>query len=455
VALRRKMVLVTAAVVAVFALMGTGAWANGSSTGHVLPGFLMTATSGPPGTTVGVTSACAPAPGAPAAVFMVSIISTTDSTLDVVNSTVGSGSSITTDVTIPSNWPAGSYTVSASCDDYYNQFAYATQTFIVGTPPTFTAASPPTSGATAHVYSYTFAAGGAPAPTFALAAGAPSWLTIDAATGGLTGTVPSGTSTFSYSVVASNGVQPDATAGPFSVTVPQPVTPAATCASTPGYWIAEANGQVTPFGSAGNYGSLVSLGVTPAKPIVGIAATPDCRGYWLVATDGGLFAFGDAAFYGSMGTTHLNSPVVGMTATPRGGYFEVASDGGLFAFGPGADFAGSMGGQPLAKPVVGMAINPTGGYYEVASDGGVFAFGAPFHGSTGCLSLAMPILAMTASPDTTSVGTGTACGFTGTQAPGGYLFVASDGGVFSFGNAVFNGSLAGKGITDVVGLTNS
>ena len=144
-----------------------------------------------------------------------------------------------------------------------------------------------------------------------------------------------------------------------------------------------------------------------------------------------------------------------MTATPRGGYFEVASDGGLFAFGPGADFAGSMGGQPLAKPVVGMAINPTGGYYEVASDGGVFAFGAPFHGSTGCLSLAMPILAMTASPDTTSVGTGTACGFTGTQAPGGYLFVASDGGVFSFGNAVFNGSLAGKGITDVVGLTNS
>ena len=278
---------------------------------------------------------------------------------------------------------------------------------------------------------------------------------------------------------------------------PPPVPSTAVCSATSGYWIAEADGQVTPFGAAPNYGSLVTLGVTPSRPIVGIAATADCMGYWLVASDGGLFAFGDAAFYGSMGGQQLNKPVVGMTSTPQGGYFEVGSDGGLFAFGPGANFAGSMGGQPLTKPVVGMAetpqggyyevasdgglfsfgpganfagsmggqplnrpvvgmtVNPTGGYYEVASDGGIFAFGAPFHGSTGCLSLAEPILSMVASPDSSTAGSGTACGFTDPQAPGGYQFVASDGGVFSFGNATFAGSLAGTGVDDVVGLVNS
>ena len=144
-----------------------------------------------------------------------------------------------------------------------------------------------------------------------------------------------------------------------------------------------------------------------------------------------------------------------MTATPQGGYYEVASDGGLFAFGPGASFYGSMGGKPLNKSVVGMAVDPTGGYYEVASDGGLFSFGTPFHGSAGCLSLNQPIVAMVVSPDTTTVGTGTACGFTTPQAPGGYRFVASDGGVFSFGNAVFAGSLGGLGVTDVVGIAGS
>ena len=271
----------------------------------------------------------------------------------------------------------------------------------------------------------------------------------------------------------------------------------AACASSPGYWIAQASGQVTPFGSAPDYGSLLSLRIIPSKPIVGIAATADCKGYWLVAADGGLFAFGDATFYGSMGGAPLNEPVVGMTATqqggyyevasdgglfafgpgatfagsmgghllakpvvgvsatPQGGYFEVASDGGLFAFGPGATFAGSMGGKQLNEPVVGMAVNPTGGYYEVASDGGIFTFGAPFHGSAGCLRLTGSVVAMVVAADTSGVGGGTACGFTGAQPPGGYQFVARDGGVFGFGNAIYAGSLAGKGITDVVGLVNS
>ena len=50
----------------------------------------------------------------------------------------------------------------------------------------------------------------------------------------------------------------------------------------------------------------------------------------------------------------------------------------------------------LAQPIVGMAPTPSGdGYWLVASDGGIFAFGdAGFFGSTGALSLAKPIVGM-------------------------------------------------------------
>ena len=60
----------------------------------------------------------------------------------------------------------------------------------------------------------------------------------------------------------------------------------------------------------------------------------------------------------------------------------------------------------------------------VASDGGVFSFGdARFFGSTGDIKLNQPIVGM--AP---------------TDAGGGYWMVASDGGIFSFGDAAFFGS---------------
>src|SRR5687768_3655867 len=50
-----------------------------------------------------------------------------------------------------------------------------------------------------------------------------------------------------------------------------------------------------------------------------------------------------------------------------------------------ARFHGSLGAVPLNAPIVGMAATPTGGgYWLVASDGGVFTFGdAEFFGSAG------------------------------------------------------------------------
>ena len=83
-------------------------------------------------------------------------------------------------------------------------------------------------------------------------------------------------------------------------------------------------------------------------------------------------------------------------------------------------FFGSTGALRLNEPVVGMAATPDGGgYWLVASDGGIFSFGdARFFGSTGALHLNEPVVGMAATPD-----------------GGGYWLVASDGGVFSFGDA--------------------
>jgi hypothetical protein len=55
-----------------------------------------------------------------------------------------------------------------------------------------------------------------------------------------------------------------------------------------------------------------------------------------------------------------------------------------------------MGGRALVRPVVGIAsTSDGGGYWEVASDGGIFSFGdAAFQGSTGGQPLVKPVVSM-------------------------------------------------------------
>ena len=91
----------------------------------------MSAQSGPPGTTVAVTAACTPATYQDWAILLVSIYSPTDPSLDVYNENGDDAASVTTDVTVPSYFPDGTYTVSASCDDYAAGITYADQTFTV------------------------------------------------------------------------------------------------------------------------------------------------------------------------------------------------------------------------------------------------------------------------------------------------------------------------------------
>ena len=83
-------------------------------------------------------------------------------------------------------------------------------------------------------------------------------------------------------------------------------------------------------------------------------------------------------------------------------------------------------GNPTPPPGTpgGATPVPGTGYWLVASDGGIFAFGdAGSQGSTGAIRLNQPIVGMAATPSRR-----------------GYFLVASDGGIFAFGDAVFRGS---------------
>jgi uncharacterized protein YkwD/ribosomal protein L24E len=101
----------------------------------------------------------------------------------------------------------------------------------------------------------------------------------------------------------------------------------------------------------------------------------------------------------------------------------------------------SIAPMALNAPVVGMAATPSGkGAWRVASDGGVFTSGdAKFYGSTGGMHLNQPIV-----------------GIAGTPNGRGYWFVASDGGVFTFGNAKFYGSTGAMHLNQpIVGITST
>ncbi|HZU73055.1 MAG TPA: SpoIID/LytB domain-containing protein [Acidimicrobiales bacterium] len=90
----------------------------------------------------------------------------------------------------------------------------------------------------------------------------------------------------------------------------------------------------------------------------------------------------------------------------------------------GASFAGDFGLKSDWFSVIGTPSGGVDGYWIGASDGGMFSFGnANFYGSTGNLKLNKPVVGMAATPD-----------------GAGYWLVASDGGIFTFGDARFFGS---------------
>jgi len=198
----------------------------------------------------------------------------------------------------------------------------------------------------------------------------------------------------------------------------------------PGHRMVEANGGVFDFGGDAYYGSLPGLGIN-VDDIIAMASTADRRGYWLLGSDGGMFAFGDATYYGSVpGTGARVDDIVGFAPTPDGkGYWVVGADGGMFAFGD-ATFYGSLPGRgQVVDDVTGFTPSPDGHGYLVAERGGqVWNFGdSGFYGSPALSGYRVDIVGIAAAP-----------GY-------GYWLVGSDGGIFNYGLARYEGSVPGAG----------
>jgi sugar lactone lactonase YvrE len=141
-----------------------------------------------------------------------------------------------------------------------------------------------------------------------------------------------------------------------------------------------------------------------------------------------------AASYGGDGGPAIQAKISeprGVALTPSGDLIVVDTNNDRLRH-VDLDGSGSMpdtGIAPLAEdPGATAAADPTpgapGGYRLVASDGGIFSFGeTAFFGSTGGMRLHRPIVGMASTPSEQ-----------------GYWLVAADGGIFAFGDAGFFGS---------------
>ena len=96
-----------------------------------------------------------------------------------------------------------------------------------------------------------------------------------------------------------------------------------------------------------------------------------------------------------------------------------------------------IGPSPVSASSSAVTPVTAGGYRLVATDGGIFSFGdLRFLGSTGGIALTRPMV-----------------GMANTASGSGYWLVASDGGIFAFGDANFRGSTGGIALTKpVVGM---
>ena len=224
--------------------------------------------------------------------------------------------------------------------------------------------------------------------------------------------------------------------------------------STAGYWLMAGDGGVFSFGVP-FYGSSASdPSRCPPNPSArsmphgscwSMASTPDHGGYWIVnAESGTVYPYGDAVSYGQpadtssyQGGADLWPNSIDIVATPDGGGYWVLEKGlsglgSVQGFGDavfvGDEATASHGTGHAGTPVAMASTSDGKGYWIVDSDGGVFTFGdAAFYGSMGGRYLNAPVVGMAATPD-----------------GNGYWLAASDGGVFTFGDAAFRGSMGGK-----------
>ena len=228
--------------------------------------------------------------------------------------------------------------------------------------------------------------------------------------------------------------------------------PASAAPVGPGYWLEAGDGGVFAFGVPFEGSAASDATRCPANPPArsmpngscwSMAPNPDGGGYWILnAYSGVIYPYGDAVSYGQPADTSAYSGgadlwpnAIGIVATPDGtGYWvleeglnglgSVQSFGDATNYGDETTIAHATG--HVGKPVALATTSDGRGYWIVDSDGGVFTFGdAAFYGSMGGKPLNAPVVNIAVAPDGK-----------------GYWLAAADGGVFSFGSAAFGGSMA-------------
>ena len=156
-----------------------------------------------------------------------------------------------------------------------------------------------------------------------------------------------------------------------------------------------------------------------------MAATPSGNGYWMADDDGDVFVAGDATVYGNRASDV--DDVAAFAARPQGdGYWMATRTGDDRELRPGPGLPGRER-QAVAPDHHPGLDGRRRRAWMAGIDGGVFTFGdAGFFGSMGGKRLNQPIVGMAPTPSGR-----------------GYWLVASDGGIFSFGDAGFFGSTGG------------
>ncbi|MGI8791716.1 MAG: CAP domain-containing protein [Acidimicrobiales bacterium] len=119
---------------------------------------------------------------------------------------------------------------------------------------------------------------------------------------------------------------------------------------------------------------------------------------------------------------------VGIGVTLRNGRYWATVDFMLGSPDRVESASGTCGSND--NPAANPSSQAANGYYVLGSDGGIFTYGsAVFHGSTPQLGINVPAVLMAVTPSTN-----------------GYWVLGADGGIFSFGDAKFQGSLPGVGV---------
>ena len=224
----------------------------------------------------------------------------------------------------------------------------------------------------------------------------------------------------SLSAVSCSSVGNCTATGPYIDSSPQPE--AMTATETSGTW-AQAT-EVTAPANAGNFLPGTSINGISCSSVGNCTAT---GGY--VDSSGNRQAMAVTETSGTWAqATEVTAPAnAGANPSASLSAVSCSSVGNCTATGGYVDSSGraqAMAATEPAPPVPPVTPVTTKGYWLVASDGGIFNYGdAGFFGSTGSLHLNKPIVGMAATPS-----------------GNGYWLVASDGGIFNYGDAQFYGS---------------